>query len=72
MGLIIVNVDADCSLAVERAMHDVERALSDAQRRICSENENWRDAQGRIIRIGVAVSSPATCYGVKPSLYVSA
>jgi hypothetical protein len=72
MGLVIVNVDADCALAVERTMHDVERALSDAQRRICSENENRRDAQGRIIRFVFALSSPATRYGVKPSLYVSA
>jgi hypothetical protein len=66
MGLTIVNVDADCALAVKRAMHDIERALSYAKRRICSENENRRTAQGRIIRIDLAVSSLAPCYAVNP------
>ena len=71
MGLGVVYVDTDRTLAVERTMHDIKRALSYAQCCICAENESSpsrarRRMQGRIIRIGLAISSLAPCYGVKP------
>ena len=69
MGLGVVYVDTDRTLAVERTMHDIKRALSYAQRCICAKNE---DVQGRITRIWFAVSSLAPCYAVKLSPYVSA
>jgi hypothetical protein len=40
MGLGVVYVDTDRTLAVERTIHDIKRALSYAQRCICAENEN--------------------------------